>query len=233
MPKLDPSKPKIIIAGSEGLIGKTLALELKDDFKVIKLDLALGHDLSNESLVKELMEKHSDSIGLINLFCLNPQPEEESLDLLSIPLESIRDYLNVNVVALFCVCREFARYSKRGSSSIINFSSIYGVLSPKHFIYGNLFTKHIGYAISKSAVLGMSKYLATYLAPQIRVNTIVPGGILNNQKQSFVNEYSKMSPMKRMMNVSEITSSVRYLLSEDSTYTTGSTIHVDGGWTAW
>ena len=225
-------KPKIIIAGSEGLIGKNISNSLESEYEVVKIDIALGHDLTNEQIVIDLMREHADSVGLVNLFSLNPQPSEESEDLMSVSLSSVKKYLDVNTLALFCVCREFARFCEN-KASIINFSSTYGVSSPKHFIYKKDFTKHIGYTITKSAVLGMTKYLATYLAPNIRVNTIVPGGVRNNQEEAFINEYSKMTPMKRMMEVDEITSSVRYLLSKDSSYTTGSTIHVDGGWTAW
>ena len=225
-------KPKVIVTGSEGLVGKALCDALESEYNIVKIDVELGHDLKNEQVVINLMKKHADSVGLVNLFCINPQPSDKSEDLMSITLESVKEYLDVNTLALFCVCREFARFCQN-EASIINFSSTYGVSSPKHFIYGDNFTKHIGYTISKSAVLGMSKYLATYLAPDIRVNTIVPGGIRNNQEEGFINEYSKMTPMKRLMEVDEITGSVRYLLSKDSSYTTGSSIHVDGGWTAW
>jgi len=225
-------KPKVIVTGSEGLVGKALCDALESEYNIVKIDVELGHDLKNEQVVINLMKKHADSVGLVNLFCINPQPSDKSEDLMSITLESVKDYLDVNTLALFCVCREFARFCQN-EASIINFSSTYGVSSPKHFIYGDNFTKHIGYTISKSAVLGMSKYLATYLAPDIRVNTIVPGGIRNNQEEGFINEYSKMTPMKRLMEVDEITGAVRYLLSKDSSYTTGSSIHVDGGWTAW
>lgn len=225
-------RSKVIVAGSEGLIGKSISKSLQADYEVVKVDIALGHDLTNEQVVIDLMKNNADSIGLVNLFSLNPQPNEDSDDLMSISLSSVREYLDVNTLALFCICREFARHCEN-SASIINFSSTYGVSSPKHFIYKKDFTKHIGYTISKSAVIGMTKYLATYLAPNIRVNTIVPGGIKNNQDEAFIYEYSKMTPMKRMMEVDEITSSIKYLLSEDSSYTTGSTLHVDGGWTAW
>ncbi|MBT7623495.1 MAG: SDR family oxidoreductase [Flavobacteriaceae bacterium] len=225
-------KPKVIVTGSEGLIGKSLCASLENTYDVIRIDIKLGYDLKNQQVVIDIMKQHSDSVGLVNLFSINPQPINESENLMSLSLSSVKDYLDVNVLALFSVCREFARFSEN-KASIVNFSSIYGVSSPKHFIYNANFTKHIGYTISKSAVLGMSKYLATYLAPKIRVNTIIPGGIRNNQDEFFLNEYSKMSPMKRLMDVDEIVSSVSYLLSKDSSYTTGSEIHVDGGWTAW
>ena len=229
----DLSKKKVIIAGSEGLIGKALNKELvKIGVKVVGLDLKLGHDFSDEKTVKEIMQLYKKFDVLITPFALNPQPDEKSWDLFNLPLSSLEKYLKINLLALFSVCREFARVCN-DNASIINFSSTYGVNSPKHFIYEEGFTKHIGYTITKSGVIGMTKYLATYLAPQIRVNTIIPGGIENNQSKNFKENYSKMTPMGRMMNVKEIIGIILYLCSDISSYTTGSILTVDGGWTAW
>jgi len=169
---------------------------------------------------------------LLTPFALNPQPGESSWNLFDLPLESLEKFLRVNLLALFSVCREFAKYCAHGAS-IINFSSTYGINSPKHFIYPDGFVKHIGYSITKAGVIGMSKYLATYLAPRIRVNTIVPGGVENSQSPTFIDNYSRMTPMGRMMNKNEILGAVLYLASDLSSYTTGSSLTVDGGWTAW
>ena len=229
----DLSKKKVIIAGSEGLIGKALNKELvKIGVKVVGLDLKLGHDFSDEKTVKEIMQLYKKFDVLITPFALNPQPDEKSWDLFNLPLSSLEKYLKINLLALFSVCREFARVCNN-NASIINFSSTYGINSPKHFIYKEGFAKHIGYTITKSGVIGMTKYLATYLAPQIRVNTIIPGGIENNQSKNFKENYSKMTPMGRMMNVKEIIGIILYLCSDISSYTTGSILTVDGGWTAW
>lgn len=229
----DLSKKKVIVAGSEGLIGKALTKELeKLDVKVVGLSLRLGHDFSNEKTVKEIMQLYKNYDVLITPFALNPQPDEKSWDLFNLPLSSLEKYLKINLLALFSVCREFARVCNN-NASIINFSSTYGINSPKHFIYKEGFAKHIGYTITKSGVIGMTKYLATYLAPKIRVNVIVPGGIENNQSKDFKENYSKMAPIGRMMNVKEIIGMVLYLCSDISSYTTGSILTVDGGWTAW
>jgi NAD(P)-dependent dehydrogenase (short-subunit alcohol dehydrogenase family) len=229
----DFSNKKVIIAGSEGLLGQVIS-EKFQEFKatVIGLDLKNGQNFLDESFVKSIMQEHAEAHVLINTFALNPQPDEESLDLFNVSLESLKKYLNVNLLALFSVCREFARTCAEGAS-IINFSSTYGVNSPKHFIYPEGFVKHIGYTITKAGVLGLSKYLATYLAPRIRVNTIVPGGVSNNQTTEFIEAYSQMTPMNRMMKKEEILGAILYLSSEISSYTTGSILTVDGGWTAW
>ena len=223
----------IIVAGSEGFLGDVIAnsFETKGS-KVIRLDLKLGHDFTNEESVKVLMEDNKDANVLITPFAVNPLPGEASYNIFDMPLSVIDSYLKVNLIALFSVCREFAATCAK-DSSIINFSSTYGVSSPKHFIYPDGFVKNIGYTISKAGVLGMSKYLATYLAPNIRVNTIVPGGVRADFDPAFIKKYGEMTPMKRMMEKQEILGAVHYLSSDSSSYTTGSQLAVDGGWGAW
>lgn len=227
------SGKKVIIAGSEGFLGRVIAESFQEkDANVVKLDLELGHDFTDESTVKKLMIEHKNSDVLITPFAVNPLPGEASFDIFDMPLSVIDSYLQVNLLALFSVCREFAANSPN-NSSIINFSSTYGVSSPKHFIYPDGFVKNIAYTISKAGVIGMSKYLATYLAPKIRVNTIVPGGVRADFDPQFIENYGQMTPMKRMMEKNEILGAIHYLASESSSYTTGSELTVDGGWGAW
>lgn len=225
-------RKSIVIAGSEGLLGRPICDALEKEYNIVKIDLRLGHDIANENELKEIFENTQNLYGLVNLFCINPQPGESSKTLEELDLIEIREYLEVNVVLLFSICRLFSKHCIY-SSSIINFSSTYGVLSPKHFIYDKDFTKHIGYTLSKSSVLGLTKYLATYFAPRIRVNTIIPGGVENNQDSEFIKNYSRMTPLGRMMKKEEIISAVQYFLSSNSSYTTGAFLNVDGGWTSW
>ena len=116
---------------------------------------------------------------------------------------------------------------------IINISSLYGAVSPRHDIYTN-FTKPIGYSISKAGVVIMSKYLATYYAPDIRVNTVVFGGVSGlTYDPEFVTKYAAHTPMRRLMRPDETISVFEFLLDERSSYATGAEFYVDGGWTAW
>tara|TARA_B100000795_G_C22678664_1_gene390859 strand:+ start:37 stop:723 length:687 start_codon:yes stop_codon:yes gene_type:complete len=225
-------KKKIIIAGSEGLLGEVLCNSLSDEYEIVPLDIKTGHDVTNQESVRDFLKNHKNSYGLVNLFAINPQPDEINFKPEDISLDSLREYMEVNVIALYSMCIEFSKICSK-DASIVNFSSIHGILSPKHFIYEDGFIKHPGYTISKSAVIGLSKYLATYFSSSIRVNTIISGGVENNQSDSFIRNYSKMTPLNRMMNKSEISSSVKYLLSKDSSYVTGTEVVVDGGWSAW
>ena len=93
--------------------------------------------------------------------------------------------------------------------------------------------KHVGYSITKSGVIGLTKYLGAYLAPKIRVNAIVPGGVENGQNEEFIESYSNNTPMNRMMQKEEIIGISKFLASDESSYTTSSLFKVDGGWSSW
>ena len=93
--------------------------------------------------------------------------------------------------------------------------------------------KHIAYGVSKEAVINLTKYLAIHLAPNIRVNCVVPGGIKNNQDTKFIKKYSNLTPMKRMMEKTELNGLIDYLCGKNSTYVTGSVLVCDGGYTSW
>lgn len=222
---------KIIITGSEGLIGTQLVNFLCKNYEVLKLDLLLGNDLTNEDFVKNWFKKNKAD-ALVNCFALNDhvRKDESRETLYDISLNSVLKYLDVNIVSLFSVCREFAKNNQNGS--IVNFSASTGLVSARPDLY-NGSHKHIGYSISKAGVVNLTKYLATHLAPNIRVNCIAPGGIENNQDPEFINRYAKLTPLKRMMKKEELNEIVEYLATKKSSYVTGSTFVIDGGWTAW
>ena len=228
---------KIIITGSEGLLGTEISRYLEELGNiVIRCDLQLGHDLTDERFVKDFF-KQNKADCLVNTYAINPHVDlgDQSTNMFNIGLESLNQYLQVNLLSLFSVCREFARNNKEGS--IVNFSSTYGVVSPNPALYEEGKEKHIGYCISKSGVIQMTRYLAVHLAPKFRVNCVAPGGVTfvptSEHSRQFINLYADKTPMKRMMNVNELNGIIEYLCSDKSTYTTGANINVDGGWTIW
>jgi NAD(P)-dependent dehydrogenase (short-subunit alcohol dehydrogenase family) len=150
--------------------------------------------------------------------------------LFDFPLEAFSKYLESNVVSLFSVCREFAKNNKRGA--IVNFSSTHGIISPDPYLY-NGYHKDVGYAVSKAGVINLTKYLSVHLAPRIRVNCIVAQGVLANQDKKFIKNLSKVIPLGRLMNKSELNDLVDYLSSEKSSFVTGSIVIIDGGYTSW
>jgi NAD(P)-dependent dehydrogenase (short-subunit alcohol dehydrogenase family) len=223
---------EITITGSEGLIGSTLCKYFeKQKRSVNKLDLKLGHDLTDESFVKKWF-KNNPTKYLVNCFALNDHIDKKKRksNLYNFSLDQFSKYLETNVTALFSVCKEFSKNNKTGS--IVNFSSTYGLVSPNPKLYEKS-QKNIAYCVSKGAVINLTKYLAAHLAPSIRVNCVVPGGVLFKQSKKFRDSYSKLTPMKRMMHKNELNEIIEFLCSDNSSYTTGSVLVIDGGYTIW
>ena len=222
---------KIIVTGSEGLLGKEISQYLEKKNEVIKVDLQLGHELTNEEFVKEFF-KENKSDCLVNCFAFNDHVKkgEKRGTIFDLTLESFNEFLEVNLTALFSVCRQYAQNNEMGS--IVNFSATTGIVSARPDIYDGSH-KHPAYSISKAGVINLTKFLATHLAPNIRVNCIAPGGVRFDQDEEFIQKYSKLTPMKRMMEKNELNELVEFLCSSGSSYMTGSTIVVDGGWTSW
>jgi NAD(P)-dependent dehydrogenase (short-subunit alcohol dehydrogenase family) len=147
----------------------------------------------------------------------------------------------VNVKGTVFCCQVVGKVmveNKKGS--IINICSIHGTLSPNHQVYeyknrdGKVWCKPVVYSISKSALLNLTRYLATYWAKKgVRVNTVTPGGVLNNQDEQFLEEYTKRVPMGRMAFPNELQGAIVFLSSDAASYVTGANIVVDGGWSAW
>ncbi len=219
----------IILTGNKGLIGKSLEkFLLKNNYKVKGFDVE--NNLNIPENVKNIMNSNKNDFYLINTFALNDHINliQNKKNYLDSSLDEFRNYLEVNTTSLYSVCREFINTRQQGV--IINFSSIYGILSPDPSIYDKNSKKDIGYPVSKSAVISLSNYLAVHSAPNFRVNTIALGGILNNQPEKFINAYSKKVPLKRMMNLEELYPSIMFLLDPQNSYMTGSTLSIDGGY---
>ena len=224
-------KLKIAITGSEGLLGKEITNYLSKNHKVFKLDLELGHNLSDEEFVKNWFKKNKVD-ALVNCFALNDHvaPGEKRGTLFDVTLQSFSKFLEINLTTLFSVCREFARNNKKGA--IVNFSATTGIVSARPDIYNGKH-KHPAYSISKAGVINLTKFLATHLAPNIRVNCIAPGGVEFDQSKNFKKKYAKLTPMKRMLKKNELNEITEYLCTTKSSYVTGSTFVIDGGWTSW
>ena len=130
--------------------------------------------------------------------------------------------------------------AREGRGSIVNVSSVYGLLSPVQDLYsfrrerGETFVKPVAYSVSKSAILNLTRYLATYWAQAgVRVNTLTLAGVENDQPAEFLEAYTARVPMGRMLEAREALGAVVFLASDASSYVTGANVVVDGGWSAW
>ena len=142
---------------------------------MICLDLVLGHDLTDENFVKKWFSENKADC-LVNCFAMNDHVEEGKTrgTIFDLTLDSFKKFLDINLTTLFSVCREFA--SNNNSGAIVNFSASTGIVSARPDLY-NGGHKHPAYSISKAGVINLTKFLATHLAPKIRVNCIAPGGV--------------------------------------------------------
>lgn len=143
--------------------------------------------------------------------------------------------LRVNVTSLFALVQE-AREAlvASGRGSVVALGSIYGVVGPDPSLYdGTELANPTAYGVSKGGVVQLVRYLATTLAPHVRVNAISPGGIERGQPQEFVERYRARTPLARMGTEEDVKGAVAFLASDLSAYVTGHNLVVDGGWTAW
>jgi NAD(P)-dependent dehydrogenase (short-subunit alcohol dehydrogenase family) len=168
-------------------------------------------------------------------------PAEEVGPFEDYPEASFDAVMDVNVKGtLFCCQVLGAAMARQGRGSIVNVSSVYGLLSPVQDLYafrrerGETFVKPVAYSVSKSAILNLTRYLATYWAKEgVRVNTLTLGGVWNDQPAEFLDAYAARTPMGRMLEAGEALGAVVFLASDASSYVTGANVVVDGGWSAW
>jgi NAD(P)-dependent dehydrogenase (short-subunit alcohol dehydrogenase family) len=168
-------------------------------------------------------------------------PEAEVGPFETYPLEAFDRVMDVNVKGTLVPCQVIGgAMAGAGRGSIVNVSSVYGLLSPVQELYdfrrraGETFVKPVAYSVSKSAILNLTRYLATYWAGSgVRVNTLTLAGVFNDQPPEFVEAYTARVPLGRMLEASEAAGAVVFLASEASSYMTGANLVVDGGWSAW
>ena len=173
----------IILSGSSGFIGSYLLKKLRElDYNIIELDinnLKNAVNCTNEKEVfiffENLKKKYERIDVLINCIGIPDNINKLSYkELEDIPVSSFRDYININLNSIFIIIQNFIKFYKN-SCNIINFTSLYSVISPNPELYNGLI-KHPGYIASKFGVLGLSKYLGVLLSKyNIKVSCIAPG----------------------------------------------------------
>lgn len=199
---------------------------------------------SLEHALADLGQRWGAPSGLINNAALDSPPgapAAENGPFESYPEASFDAVMDVNVKGVVLASQVFGgAMADAGRGSIVNISSIYGLVSPDQRIYeyrrreGESFYKPVAYSVSKSALLNLTRYLATYWAPRgVRVNTLTFGGVFNRQDEQFLRGYTSRVPLGRMANPEDYTAAIVFLLSQGSAYMTGSNLVIDGGWTAW
>jgi NAD(P)-dependent dehydrogenase (short-subunit alcohol dehydrogenase family) len=150
-------------------------------------------------------------------------------------IDTWRQAIEVNLTAPFHLSQLFhPMLAASGHGSIINISSIYGLLGPDMSLYdGTSMGNPAAYAASKGGLIQLTRWLATTLAPGVRVNCITPGGVERGQPEAFSQRYVARTPLKRMARENDFTGAATFLASDASAYMTGQNLIIDGGWSAW
>jgi len=143
--------------------------------------------------------------------------------------------MDVNLKAPFFLTQALSPLLKAsGNGSVINVASIYGVTGPDWSLYeGTDMSNPAAYGVSKGGMVQLTRWLATTLAPHVRVNAISPGGVERGQPETFQNRYVARTPLARMASEEDFKGVIALLASDLSAYITGQNIMVDGGWGVW
>jgi NAD(P)-dependent dehydrogenase (short-subunit alcohol dehydrogenase family) len=147
-------------------------------------------------------------------------------------IETWRRAMEVNLTAVFDLCQGLYPVMRESKGpSIINIASIYGMYGPDWSLYkGTSMSNPAAYGVSKGGLVQLTRWLATTIAPEVRVNGIAPGGIFRNQPEDFVERYVTKTPLNRMASENDLKGAIAYLGSDLSSYVTGQILSVDGGW---
>lgn len=209
--------------------------------------IGLGCDITDPGSVAGAMAALIDRTGRLDVLVNNAASKSRDVRAFfnsfeDYDLDIWRDVMAVNVDGMFLMSqaasRQFLRQGTGGS--VINLASIYGLVGPDPRIYegsnylGGPINTPAVYSASKAAVVGLTKWLATYWGPyNIRANCLVPGGVSSGQNGVFQKKYAARTPMGRMAEAAEIVGPALFLASDAASYVTGQVLAADGGWTAW
>jgi NAD(P)-dependent dehydrogenase (short-subunit alcohol dehydrogenase family) len=241
-----------VVAGGAGQLGREIVRGLEErGARVAVFDVAAERfrvDVTDRAALEAAAADVERELGtphvLVNAAALDSPPDappEEVGPVESYPETSFDRVMDVNVKGTFLACQVLgARMAAERRGSIVNISSIYGMLSPVQELYdfrrrgGDEFYKPIAYSVSKSALYNLTRYLATYWAKSgVRVNTLTLAGVWNDQPREFLDAYAARIPVGRMADAKEVVGPVVFLASDASSFVTGSNLVADGGWSAW
>lgn len=236
----------IIVTGGAGLLGKEIIKNLESKGAIaINADINVDTNLENQTLYVDITAQESieNAIKLVTNFygkidgLVNnayPKTKDWGTKFEDISYESWQKNVDMQMNTTFLFIQKVLPELLKTKGSIVNITSIYGVVGNDLTIYENTnITTAAPYSAIKGGIINFTRYLASYYGRNgIRVNCVSPGGIFDNQHKTFVSNYEKKVPMGRMGNPDDIAPAVSFLLSDDAKYITGQNLIVDGGWTA-
>lgn len=255
MSNFDLHNKTILVAGAAGLLGKKLTFELlAAGANVVALDynkhslqllekehaeksslMCVATDVTDIHSINRAFQEARVRFGTVNGAVNTAYPRNSNYGnkFFDVTYEDFCANISLNLGCYFLFMQQCAKYAVENEAefSLVNISSIYGVVAPKFEIYDETnMTMPVEYAAIKSALIHLSKYVVSYVGrSQFRVNLVSPGGILDRQPRAFLDAYKKQTLGKGMLDVSDVLGAIIYLLSDASRFINGQNLIVDDG----
>lgn len=241
---IDLNEKVIIVTGGAGLIGSSILQKISNHNGIaVSADVFSGEqstadfvkcDIRSEagikSAISSVVKKYGKLDGLVN--SAYPRTADWGRKFEDISYDSWKTNVDWQLNSCFYFCQQaFIEMKKNGSGSIINIGSVYGSIAPDFNIYkGTEMTSPAAYSVIKGGITNFTRYLASYFGTHgVRVNTVSPGGVFDNQPTEFVDNYISKTPLGRMAHPDDISPMVAFLLSDETSYITGQNFIIDGG----
>ena len=198
------------------------------DLEVQSQRTELIENLKSSGLGLNILVNNAAFVGTSDLPGWGVPFEDQSVD-------TWRRALEVNLTAVFDLCQGLLPLLKSAQgASVVNIASIYGMYGPDWSLYeGTNMSNPAAYGASKGGLIQLTRWLATTIAPEVRINAISPGGVFRNQPEVFVKRYEAKTPLGRMATEDDFRGALAYLASDSSKFVTGQVLQVDGGWGSW
>ena len=243
----------ILVTGGAGLLGRDFCFEIaKQGGLAVVADINLANaeivvdkikktggkseaivmDITNADSISSVIAELSKRYGRIDALVNNAYPRNKNYGrkLEEVTYTDFCNNVSAHLGGYFLVSQKFAQYFKaNGGGNIVNIGSIYGFMAPRFEIYENTsMTMPVEYAAIKSAIINLTRYFAQYFKRDgIRCNSLSPGGILDKQPESFLENYKSFCGTKGMLNPEDVVGTLIFLLSDASIHLTGQNLIVD------
>jgi NAD(P)-dependent dehydrogenase (short-subunit alcohol dehydrogenase family) len=243
----------IAISGAAGLIGSELSYQLAQENyslilgdiskkKLISLKKKIGKkkilffygNLSLKSEINKFLKlgiKHFTKID-VAINCSYPRTKDWGTGFDKMSQKNLNINLNNQLGGTIIFAQQLIKYfEKKKNGNLINFSSIYGSITPRFELYKNLkISCPIEYVAVKAGIIAITKYLAKLCKNKnIRINCISPGGIVDRQPNIFIKRYQNFCSSKGLLKPSDLYNLIKFLISKDSQYINGQNIIIDDG----
>jgi NAD(P)-dependent dehydrogenase (short-subunit alcohol dehydrogenase family) len=222
----------VVVADRDIAAAETVAADISVRYPGLAVPEVL--DITSKTSVADLIARLQQRHGHVDAVVNNAYPRNRNYGrrFEDVQYEDFCENVGLHLGGYFLVSQQFALFFKQqGWGNIVNMSSIYGSIAPRFDVYeGTTMTMPVEYAGIKAAVVHLTLYLAQYFKRDgIRANCLSPGGIFDNQAESFVRKYNSKAGKKGMLDASDMVGALVFLLSDASKHMTGQNLIVDDG----